>query len=178
MRRRTWLVTAGLVPSYRVLLAKHKVTIGADSSNDMVLSDPQVSRKHALIRRRSGRYLLTDLDSTNGTFVNGRRVIGTVAIRPGDDIRFSQTRMLIETAALPERGLRFSVLGPILGIALSFFVGFLSVRFAENSRLQGVGRQRSETVTTAPLRLKPSTCFRRQSFPYFNGARAEKTWDS
>ena len=48
--------------------------IGRDPQNDVVLDDRRVSRKHAEVRLRLGRYTLYDLQSTNGTYVNGRRV--------------------------------------------------------------------------------------------------------
>ena len=57
-----------------VSLGPDAVQIGRDPQNDLVLDDRRVSRKHAEIRLRLGRYTLYDLQSTNGTYVNGRRV--------------------------------------------------------------------------------------------------------
>ena len=57
-----------------VSLGPDPVLIGRDPQNDVVLDDRRVSRKHAEIRLRLGRYTLYDLQSTNGTYVNGRRV--------------------------------------------------------------------------------------------------------
>src|SRR2546430_5838055 len=50
------------------------LAIGRDPQNDIVLDDRRVSRKHAEIRLRLGRYTLYDLQSPNGTYVNGGRV--------------------------------------------------------------------------------------------------------
>jgi len=57
-----------------VALGPDPVLIGRDPQNDVVLDDRRVSRKHAEVRLRLGRYTLYDLQSTNGTYVNGRRV--------------------------------------------------------------------------------------------------------
>jgi FHA domain-containing protein len=68
-----------------VSLGPDPVLIGRDAQNDVVLDDRRVSRKHAEIRLRLGRYTLYDLQSTNGTYVNGRRVAEKV-LDDGDKI--------------------------------------------------------------------------------------------
>lgn len=68
-----------------VPLGPDPLLIGRDPQNDVVLDDRRVSRKHAEIRLRLGRYTLYDLQSTNGTYVNGRRVAEKV-LDDGDDI--------------------------------------------------------------------------------------------
>ena len=57
-----------------VRLSAEPITVGRDPKNDIVLDDRRVSRRHAEVRLRLGRYTLYDLQSTNGTFVNGRRI--------------------------------------------------------------------------------------------------------
>lgn len=68
-----------------VSLGPDPVLIGRDPQNDVVIDDRRVSRKHAEIRLRLGRYTLYDLQSTNGTYVNGRRVAEKV-LDDGDRI--------------------------------------------------------------------------------------------
>lgn len=63
-------------------------TIGRASSSALVIDDSFTSSSHAEIVREGDRWLVRDLGSTNGTFVNGRRVIGQSWIEPGDDIAF------------------------------------------------------------------------------------------
>jgi len=58
----------------QVPLTADPITVGRDPKNDIVLDDRRVSRRHAEVRLRLGRYTLYDLQSTNGTFVNGRRI--------------------------------------------------------------------------------------------------------
>jgi hypothetical protein len=69
--------------------SKSVVTIGRSAENDVVVADPQVSRRHAELRAGPQGFELRDLDSTNGTWVNGRRVqqatiSGRVAVSLGD----------------------------------------------------------------------------------------------
>jgi hypothetical protein len=70
------------------------LTIGSGSENDIVLAEPTVSRRHVLLRRRFGRYRLIDLESTNGTFVNGRRVEKPTVIARGDELRLGGARLV------------------------------------------------------------------------------------
>lgn len=78
----------------RIPLGPEPCTIGRDPQNDIVLDDRPVSRKHAEIRLRLGRYTLYDLQSTNGTYVNGRR-IAEVVLSDGDRITISGNEMVL-----------------------------------------------------------------------------------
>lgn len=60
-----------------------RLLVGRSRCCDVVLSGPEVSRRHALLRFRDGRWIIQDLESTNGTFVNDVRV-GRCELRPGD----------------------------------------------------------------------------------------------
>ncbi|MEV0414761.1 DUF1707 and FHA domain-containing protein [Streptomyces sp. NPDC050448] len=64
--------------------------IGRDPGNGLRLTDETVSRVHAELGMRDGVWVLTDLGSSNGTTVNGRRVTGSVAVRDGDQIGFGR----------------------------------------------------------------------------------------
>ena len=59
-------------PQERISITREPITIGRVSNNDVVLSDPNVSRRHAALKRNGSEWLLVDLGSTNGTMVNGR----------------------------------------------------------------------------------------------------------
>jgi hypothetical protein len=74
------------------------LTIGRASDNGLVLGDPAASRYHARLVARQGLLVLEDLDSRNGTSVNGERV-GEIAVGLGDEIRVGETRLVIEPAA-------------------------------------------------------------------------------
>jgi hypothetical protein len=64
-------------------LAGARLLIGRSSACQLVLADDTVSRRHAELRIEDGRWLLRDLGSSNGTWVNGRRVV-EAEVRPGD----------------------------------------------------------------------------------------------
>jgi FOG: FHA domain len=72
-------------------LVTHKLgnvtTIGRASLNQIVIDDPAVSTQHAIITRFDGSYRLKDLNSTNGTLVNGVSITDA-ELKDGDKIRF------------------------------------------------------------------------------------------
>ena len=72
-----------------------ELRIGRSEQNDLRLDDASVSRYHAFLRRVDGRYLLSDVGSQNGTFVNGRRVHAPSALQSGDRIRAPRLRDLL-----------------------------------------------------------------------------------
>jgi FHA domain/Domain of unknown function (DUF1707) len=73
------------------LVGAHLV-IGRSSACEIVLGDDTVSRRHAELRYKDGRWLLRDLDSSNGTYVNGRFVT-EAEVRPGDVIHLGGCRL-------------------------------------------------------------------------------------
>ncbi|NEY34154.1 FHA domain-containing protein [Streptomyces sp. PRKS01-65] len=68
----------------------HPLRIGRDPANGLRLSHDTVSRVHAELVLQGGLWILRDLGSTNGTTVNGRRVVGAAVVREGDQIGFGQ----------------------------------------------------------------------------------------
>ncbi|WP_448380012.1 FHA domain-containing protein [Gloeomargarita sp.] len=74
-------------PAVLDLRRRQRLTIGRDPQNDLVISHPTVSRYHARVERQDGSFVLTDLGSTNGTYVNGKPVTTPVVLRTGDTIR-------------------------------------------------------------------------------------------
>ena len=71
-------------------LAKDRVLIGRLAESDIVVSDPAASRQHAEVRRQDGKFLLSDLGSTNGTKVN-EEAIGDHTLEEGDRITIGRT---------------------------------------------------------------------------------------
>jgi len=67
-------------------LTKPTVTLGREAVNDVPLADPEVSRRHARITYQEGRHVIEDLGSTNGTFVNGRRIASPTILNDSDMI--------------------------------------------------------------------------------------------
>ncbi|MGX2993868.1 DUF1707 and FHA domain-containing protein [Streptomyces sp. JNUCC 64] len=69
-------------------MAKQPLRIGRDPGNGLRLNHETVSRVHAELFHQSGLWVLRDLGSTNGTTVNGRRVVGSAVVRDGDHVGF------------------------------------------------------------------------------------------
>ena len=72
-----------------------ELLLGRHHSCDVVLSDPSVSRRHARLVFRDGHWVLQDLESTNGTMINGVRV-GRCALRPGDRLALGDEQLRID----------------------------------------------------------------------------------
>jgi predicted component of type VI protein secretion system len=92
-------------------LAQEEATIGRDISNRIVINDPEVSRRHARLTLQSGGYVIEDLGSTNGTFVDGQRLMGPHLLRPG------QTVLLGEKITLSYEALGFDPNATLVGVA-------------------------------------------------------------
>jgi hypothetical protein len=79
----------------RNVLSGNRVVLGRSREADIVLQDPNVSRRHAELRRGDGGWQIVDLGSTNGIKVNGRRV-DNQPLRPGDQITIGVTDLTFE----------------------------------------------------------------------------------
>ncbi len=86
-------VIRGIDQGARFELAETAVGVGRDASNAVQLHDTEVSRQHAEIRRVDGSYVIADLNSSNGTFVNGKR-IEQHRLASGDQVQVGGTLML------------------------------------------------------------------------------------
>jgi Protein of unknown function (DUF3662)/FHA domain len=87
--------SAVLVGGTRHELDDRAVVIGRSRDCDITVDDPNVSRKHAEIRREDGAYWIADLGSTNGVLVNGKRV-ERVKLEPDDEILLGTTVVRFE----------------------------------------------------------------------------------
>ena len=83
------MVSEGELIGRRWTLNDDELVIGRGTDADIVLPERQVSRYHLKIIFRDGRYYLEDLDSKNGTFLNGQQVKGTVSLQDGDEIQIA-----------------------------------------------------------------------------------------
>src|SRR5213082_30052 len=94
----SFLVRSGGLMGRRLPVKTPVVNLGRADYNDIVLSDPSVSTSHAKLQRREGVWVLVDLDSTNGTFVEGERVSGEAPLGPGTMVRLGDVQLLFEPA--------------------------------------------------------------------------------
>jgi len=105
-------------------LQQDEFIIGRASSSDIVIDSPGVSRRHARIHRTSDGYVLEDLGSSNGTYVNLRRLTGPYLLQPGDAIRLG-VGVTIEfhpaeadvTQVSPRLNISATIAEPIMGPA-------------------------------------------------------------
>ena len=74
-----------------------ELTLGRDGSNLIQLNDSEVSRQHARVRKEEAGFTLTDLGSSNGSFVNGQAVRSQV-LRNGDQVQIGRTILLFQSA--------------------------------------------------------------------------------
>ena len=80
-----------------VPLANQEITIGRKPGNAVRLTERNVSRRHARLSRNHGAILLEDLDSSNGTQVNGKKLQGRVTLRVGDHVRIGDYDLSIRS---------------------------------------------------------------------------------
>src|SRR5205809_1010545 len=90
------LVRSGTLKGQRLLVRTPVANIGRADYNDLVVPDPSVSTSHAKLQRREGVWVLADLDSTNGTFVDGEQVKGEAPLAPGATVRLGDVQLVFE----------------------------------------------------------------------------------
>src|SRR5512138_3505483 len=83
------VLSAGDSVLYQCFVDKERLTVGRDAANPIVIDDPAVSREHAAIVSVGNDHVLEDLQSANGTFVNGKRVSRRI-LQHGDVIAFGR----------------------------------------------------------------------------------------
>lgn len=82
--------------SQSVFIISDNVTVGRSQHNTIVINDNFISHEHACISESKHNYLLTDLNSTNGTLVNGQRIKDETALADGDVIKLGAVTLKFE----------------------------------------------------------------------------------
>jgi pilus assembly protein CpaF len=83
----------------RIVFNKPEVTIGRVQGNDIVLPKGNVSKRHARIVLKDGKFIIVDLKSTNGTYVNGRKITSPLVVKEADKIYIGDFIMGVEESA-------------------------------------------------------------------------------
>src|SRR4030065_958798 len=96
------VVRQGPTPGQIFELNNNEVTIGRDISNDIVINDAEVSRNHARLILERDRYKIEDLNSTNGTYIDGQRLIGPHLLAIGEIIMFGDNVGMIFDGEPPD----------------------------------------------------------------------------
>jgi len=93
-----FVMRSGPTPGVTFPLEGDQLIIGRDASNNVAINDAEISRKHSRLSFQGGKYVLEDLGSTNGTFVNGQRLAGPVVLKPGDVVSLGEQIVLMYDA--------------------------------------------------------------------------------
>ena len=99
-----FVMRSGPTPGVTFPLEGDQLIIGRDSSNGVAINDAEISRKHSRLSFQGGKYVLEDLGSTNGTFVNGQRLAGPVVLKPGDVVSLGEQIVLMYDAINQDPG--------------------------------------------------------------------------
>lgn len=84
------VMSQGPEPNKTFDLSKQEIIIGRDVNADVTVNIAEVSRRHARMRMEASGFVIEDLGSTNGTFVNGQRLTGPYMLRPGERIQLGE----------------------------------------------------------------------------------------
>ncbi len=90
-----FVMRSGPTPGATYSLEGDQLIIGRDAASGVAISDAEVSRKHARMTFQGGKFVLEDLGSTNGTFVNGQRLTSPTVLKPGDVVALGEQIVLI-----------------------------------------------------------------------------------
>src|SRR5689334_5015737 len=93
------IMRSGPTPGAAFTLEGDQITIGRDSVNEIVINDAEISRRHARLTFQGGKYVLEDLGSTNGTFVNGQRLAGPRVLKAGEVVSFGEQIVMVFEAS-------------------------------------------------------------------------------
>lgn len=86
---------SGPTPGKTYPIEQEELLLGRDLANDIAISDPEVSRRHARFVIQNDNVLVEDLGSTNGTFLNGERISSPQQLRPGDVLTLGESIVLV-----------------------------------------------------------------------------------
>jgi len=89
------IMRTGPTPGATFTLEGDQINIGRDSTNEVTINDSEVSRRHARLTFQGGKYVLEDLGSTNGTFVNGQRLAGPRVLKAGEVVSLGEQIVLV-----------------------------------------------------------------------------------
>jgi hypothetical protein len=142
-------------------LSSTRLAIGSDPSNELIIDEPTVSRRHAQIIHQAGVCQIRDLGSTNGTFVNGQRVDAAVPIAAGDEIWLGKVRFYVRAETPAQSSNRRFQHTAVVVAALVLTLAAASYQFIRNwAKLLDAadasnGQQTPPVAIPLPLNPKP-----------------------
>ncbi|HET6346604.1 MAG TPA: FHA domain-containing protein [Myxococcota bacterium] len=154
-------ITGGMGKGRQVRFHRPRVRIGRLPDNDLVLTDPSVSRLHCEIAQTGRSLVLRDAGSVNGTLLNDMPAHG-VLLRPGDRIQLGATVLTVSDVELPvaSTGRRRWVLWPLLGgAALAAALGIWQGVDLVQQFLGGNGKDKAQCIRQNPSIFSSSSPF-------------------
>jgi pilus assembly protein CpaF len=150
----------------RETFEKTEITVGRVQGNDLMLPKGNVSKHHARLLCRDGRFIVTDLKSTNGTYVNGRKTSQATIVREGDKIYIGDFVLRVETGqavlGAPSVRSEVTVPRPPLGAPPASATGLVPGQLSGPPPAQG----RAQELSHYPLERDPDS----ESAPELTGA--------
>ncbi len=98
------LVQRGPEAGSRFLLNEDSVTAGRHPASDIFLDDISVSRRHATFTRQGSGYVVSDMGSLNGTYVNRDRIEGNIPLTGGDEVQLGKYRLIYFPGTVASEG--------------------------------------------------------------------------
>lgn len=98
------LVQRGPDAGSRFLLNEELISVGRHPTSDIFLDDISVSRRHATFHRAKDGYVVSDLGSLNGTYINRDRIDTDVNLTGGDEVRIGKYRLIYFAGSVPAGG--------------------------------------------------------------------------
>ncbi len=99
-----FVMRSGPTPGATFSLEGDQLIIGRDTASNIAINDAEVSRKHARLTFQGGKYVIEDLGSTNGTFVNGQRLASPAVLKSGDVVSLGEQIVLMYEAIISDPG--------------------------------------------------------------------------
>jgi len=99
--------------SYRVPI-RGTLVLGRDPSNEVALEDGYLSRRHCAVVCRNGRVVVKDMESYNGTYVNGQRIHEECYLLPGDVLKVGRTRLFVDFGEVQAQSANLKIYSPNL----------------------------------------------------------------
>ncbi len=99
-----FIMRSGPTPGATFTLQGDQLIVGRDTASGIAINDAEVSRKHARLTYQGGKYVIEDLGSTNGTFVNGQRLVSPVVLKSGDVISLGEQIVLLYEVVATDAG--------------------------------------------------------------------------
>jgi hypothetical protein len=151
-----FVMRSGPTPGVTFALEGDQLVIGRDAAHAVSINDAEVSRKHARLTFQGGKYVIEDLGSTNGTFVNGQRLVSPAVLKPGDVVSLGEQIVLMYEGLSSDAG--------------ATMIGRKSVRTAVGAPAPQVPPTpvyAPPPVAAAPAAVPPGTTPARKNLPLF-----------